>query len=158
MPIPTLVATPCPSGPVVASTPDTQWYSGCPGALLFNWRKWRMSSSVTHRLPRRSYSAFTARAPVRYKTDHSPTEAWPVCRTKRRPMGPSRVLGIEAQDPVPDRVDQRCQRHRRTRMARLRLLDRIDGERADRVDRQLIELSRVRAAWVPFLHPRLAQL
>ena len=26
--MPTLVATPCPRGPVVVSTPDTQWYSG----------------------------------------------------------------------------------------------------------------------------------
>ena len=35
MAMPTLVATPWPSGPVVASTPDTKWYSGCPtGALL----------------------------------------------------------------------------------------------------------------------------
>src|SRR4030095_6296324 len=47
MPIPTLVATPCPSGPVVVSTPETQWYSGCPGALLSSWRKWRMSSRET---------------------------------------------------------------------------------------------------------------
>src|SRR5262249_60811955 len=44
------------------------------------------------------------------------------------------------------------------RMARLRLLDRIDRERPDRVDRQLVELSRARVAWVPFLHPRLVPL
>jgi len=31
--IPTLVATPDPSGPVVVSTPETPWYSGWPGRL-----------------------------------------------------------------------------------------------------------------------------
>src|SRR5438445_536529 len=45
--MPTLVATPCPSGPVVVSTPEVQWYSGCPGHLLSSWRKRRMSSTVT---------------------------------------------------------------------------------------------------------------
>ena len=34
--IPTLVATPCPNGPVVVSTPDVRRYSGCPGHLLSN--------------------------------------------------------------------------------------------------------------------------
>ena len=53
---------------------------------------------------------------------------------------PDRILRIEAHDPVPQRVDQRRQRHRRAGMARLRLLDGVDGQRADRVDRQLIEL------------------
>ena len=51
MAMPTLVATPCPSGPVVVSTPETQWYSGCPGALLSSWRKRRISSSDHRRLP-----------------------------------------------------------------------------------------------------------
>ena len=55
-------------------------------------------------------------------------------------IGPDRVLRIEAHDPVPERVDQRGQRHRRAGMARLRLLDGIDGKGADRIDRQLIEL------------------
>ena len=54
--------------------------------------------------------------------------------------GPDRVLRVEVQDPVPQRVDQRRQRHRRAGMARLRLLDRIDGQRADGVDGELVEL------------------
>src|SRR5215470_3708410 len=53
---------------------------------------------------------------------------------------PDRVLRIEAHDLVPDRVDQRCERHGRAGMARLRLLDCIDRERSDRIDGQLIEL------------------
>ena len=50
-------------------------------------------------------------------------------------VGPDRILGVEAHDPVPDRVDQRRQRHRRARMPGIRLLDGVDRERADRVDR-----------------------
>src|SRR5215470_5799387 len=46
-----------------------------------------MSSRVTEGLPRRSYSAFTARVPVKYKTDHSSMEAWPLDRMKRSRLG-----------------------------------------------------------------------
>jgi hypothetical protein len=49
-------------------------------------------------------------------------------------IGPDRILRIKAHDPVPQRVDQRRQRHRRAGMTRFRLLDRVDGERADRID------------------------
>src|SRR5262245_35229502 len=66
-------------------------------------------------------------------------------------VGPDRILRVEAYDPVPDRVDERCQRHRRARMARLRLLDRVDGQGTDRVDRQLIELFLGHATRLPFL-------
>ena len=45
--MPTLVATPWPSGPVVVSTPDVQRYSGWPGQRLSSWRKVLMSSSGT---------------------------------------------------------------------------------------------------------------
>ena len=72
--------------------------------------------------------------------------------------GPDGVLGVEAHDPVPDRVDQRRQRHRRAGMARLRLLDRIDGQRADRVDRQLVEFFLGHAERLPFLGPRSDRL
>src|SRR5215831_9713049 len=46
-----------------------------------------ISSSVTDGLPRRSYSAFTARVPVRYSTDHNSIEAWPFDRIKRSRFG-----------------------------------------------------------------------
>ena len=85
--MPTLVATPCPSGPVVVSTPDTQWYSGWPGALLSSWRKWRMSSRVTDGCPSLSYSAFTAWVPVRWSTDQSSIDAWPLESTNRSRLG-----------------------------------------------------------------------
>jgi hypothetical protein len=54
-------------------------------------------------------------------------------------IGPDRILRVEVHDPVPDRIDQRRQRHRRAGMSGLRLLHGIDRQRADRVDRQLIE-------------------
>ena len=91
--MPTLVAMPCPSGPVVVSTPDTRWYSGWPGALLPIWRKWRMSSSVTEGVPSRSYSAFTDWVRVRNRTDHSNIEAWPFDSTKRSRPGQIGSLG-----------------------------------------------------------------
>ena len=63
--MPTLLASPWPSGPVVVSTPDVQRYSGCPGHRLSSWRKLLMSSSVTLGWPVFSYWALTALTPVR---------------------------------------------------------------------------------------------
>ena len=45
--IPTEVAIPWPSGPVVVSTPEVQRYSGWPGARESSWRNSSMSSSET---------------------------------------------------------------------------------------------------------------
>src|SRR5215471_8771997 len=50
-------------------------------------------------------------------------------------VGPDRVLRIEVQDAIPERVKQWRERHRRTGMPGLRLLDRIHREGADGVDR-----------------------
>ena len=47
MAIPTALANPCPSGPVVASTPGVRPYSGWPGVMLPHWRKDSRSSSET---------------------------------------------------------------------------------------------------------------
>ena len=87
MAMPTLVAMPWPSGPVVVSTPETHRYSGWPGALLSSWRKRRMSSSVTEGSPSRSYSPFTARVRVRWSSDQSSIEAWPFESTNRSRLG-----------------------------------------------------------------------
>ena len=74
------------------------------------------------------------RVPDKYSSEYSSIEAWPTDSTKRSRLGPGRVLGIEAQQVLPQRVGDRRQRHRRARVARIGLLDRIHGERADRVD------------------------
>ena len=54
---------------------------------------------------------------------------------------PDRVRRIETHHAVPDRIDERRQRHRCAGVPGLGALDRIDRERANRVDRQLIELG-----------------
>src|SRR5262249_35419517 len=73
-------------------------------------------------------------------------------------IGPDRILRIEAQDAVPQRVDQRSQRHGRTRMARVGLLDRIYRQSTDGIDCQLIELFTGHAIrpqlQPPFFQPR----
>ena len=55
-------------------------------------------------------------------------------------VGPDRILGIEGHHAVPDRIDQRRQRHRRAGMPRIGLLHCVHRERADGIDRQLIQL------------------
>ena len=47
MAIPTALAKPWPSGPVVASTPGVRPYSGWPGVMLPHWRNDSRSSRVT---------------------------------------------------------------------------------------------------------------
>src|SRR5512145_2438399 len=54
-------------------------------------------------------------------------------------IGPDRILRIEAQDAIPDRIDQRRERHRRAGVSGFGLLHRIDRKRANGVDAQLIE-------------------
>ena len=49
--MPTLVAIPVPSGPVVHSTPEVQRYSGCPGHFESSWRNRFRSSSETAGVP-----------------------------------------------------------------------------------------------------------
>ena len=44
--IPTAVANPCPSGPVVQSTPGVFPYSGCPGVIESIFLKFFKSSNV----------------------------------------------------------------------------------------------------------------
>src|SRR5581483_6984845 len=46
MPMPTALAKPWPSGPVVTSTPGVWWTSGCPGVRDPNWRNCSMSSRM----------------------------------------------------------------------------------------------------------------
>ncbi len=61
MAMPTELATPWPSGPVVVSTPVVKWYSGCPGVRLSSWRNFLMSSSDTAGALPPSLSATPAR-------------------------------------------------------------------------------------------------
>src|ERR1700685_1066057 len=85
--IPTLVATPCPSGPVVVSMPDVQRYSGCPGHLLLSCRKFLTSSSDTLTVPRRSYSGSTAFTCAKCSVEYSSMDACPHDKTNRSRLG-----------------------------------------------------------------------
>jgi hypothetical protein len=81
--MPTLVATPWPNGPVVASTPEVKRYSGWPGHFESSWRsRWR-SSSLTDGSLRISYFGLTARTPVKCNSAYRIAEQWPAERTKR---------------------------------------------------------------------------
>ena len=53
---------------------------------------------------------------------------------------PDRVLRVEAHDAIPERVDQRRERHRRSRVPGVGRLDRIHRQRPNGVDGELIHL------------------
>jgi hypothetical protein len=74
------------------------------------------------------------------KVEHRPEQHRGVTVREHEPIavGPDRVLRVEAHDAVPDRVDQRGERHRRAGVPRLGLLDRVNRKRADGIDTQLI--------------------
>ncbi len=81
------------------------------------------------------------------------------CR-KHKPVAirPNRVIRIESQDALPQRVNDRRKRHRCARMARIRGLDRVHRQSANRVDGQTvygIVLRSVHDRFDPVLHRRL---
>ena len=57
------------------------------------------------------------------------------------PIRPDRVLRIEAEKALPERVDHRGHGHRSSGMARVRLLDGVDAERADGGDGELVGIG-----------------
>src|SRR6266550_3060551 len=63
---------------------------------------------------------------------------------------PDRVLRIETEELLPQRVDDRSHSHRRTRMPRLRLLHSVNAQGADGVDAEVVD----RTAWRRHLVPR----
>src|SRR5262245_54949083 len=75
--------------------------------------------------------------------EHGPEQHRCVTVRQHEPIaiGPDRILGVEPHDAVPERIDERRERHRGARMPRFGLLDRVDGERADGIDRQPVELG-----------------
>ena len=58
------------------------------------------------------------------------------------PVRPDRVLGVEAHDPVPERVDERRERHRRAGVTGIGRLHAVDRQRADGVDAKGVEILR----------------
>src|SRR5256885_16434694 len=74
--------------------------------------------------------------------EHGPEQHRGVAVREHKPIavGPDRVLRIEAQDAIPERVHERRECHRRAGVPGLRLLYRIYRERTNRVDRYLQHL------------------
>ena len=140
--MPTLVATPCPSGPVVVSMPDVQRYSGWPGHLLSSWRKRLMSSRPTVGVPSRSYSGFTAftfgqmQHRIQQHRGVADREHEPV------PIRPDRICRIETKLILPERIRHRRHGHRSSRVAGVGLLHAVHAERANCVYTQLIDFAR----------------
>jgi len=68
---------------------------------------------------------------------------------------PDGVVGIEAQPPLPERVDDRRQGHRRAGVAGARRLHGVHRQRPDRVDAQTIEIhiTRHRRLLIPHAIP-----
>src|SRR5699024_4125219 len=67
---PTDAGIPCPSGPVVTSTPDVTPYSGCPGVWLPHCRKPLRSSIDTSK-------------PDKCNNIYCKIEPWPAAKTNR---------------------------------------------------------------------------
>src|SRR5262245_15309357 len=56
-------------------------------------------------------------------------------------VSPDRVVRIEAQLPLPERIDDGRQGHWRPRVAGVGLLNGVHRERADRVDAELVQFG-----------------
>jgi hypothetical protein len=72
--MPTALAWPCPSGPVVDSTPAVRWNSGWPGVFEPHCRN-------------ACSSAIGRSKPARCKSEYSSIEPWPADSTKRSRSG-----------------------------------------------------------------------
>src|SRR5258708_18380336 len=98
--MPTLLPQPCPSGPVVVSTPAVKPYSGCPGHLLPSCRNRLISSSVTAGPPRLF-------SPPRGGVAVNRVEAQPLDSTTRTRTGPIRPPGSYTRKPFHNLSDRR---------------------------------------------------
>ena len=139
--MPTLLATPWPSGPVVVSTPLVQRYSGCPGVLLSSWRNRLMSSSdtigVAERLVVLADRLHAGEVQHRIEQHRSV----PGREHEAVAVRPDRVFRIEAKELLPERVGDRRHRHRRAGVPGIGGLHRVHRERADRVDAELVDIA-----------------
>ena len=126
--MPTPLATPCPSGPVVTSTPAVWPYSGWPGVREPQVR----SASQVGQLQAvagQEQLAVLGQRRVAVGQDE-PVAADPV-----------RIGRVVAHDPLVEQVGQRRQAHRGAGMAVAGLLHGIRGEQPRGVDRLGVELG-----------------
>ncbi len=148
------MATPWPSGPVVASTPEVWPYSGWPGHLLPSWRKRWMSASGTAG-SRCGLAIFRDGFHLRQMQERVKQHAgMPGGKNKAVAIGPKRVRGIVAQESLPHAVANRSERHGRSGMPGIGLLHGVHREGANGVDGKLLDLSRAHGISCRYLCPR----
>ena len=108
MAMPTLLPAPCPSGPVVVSTPVVMWLSGWPGVLLFSLPK---PLDLLHRHGRfagRFAVVVEAAAPI--QVQHRIEQHRRMARGEHEPVAvrPKGVLRIVFQEELPKGVRDRA--------------------------------------------------
>ena len=131
--MPTLLAAPWPSGPVVVSTPVVQPCSGCPGQRLPAWRNVLRSFSVTASVPSAAW------IPLRWIRQYSRRRRVSGRQNEAVTIHPIGGLRIVAQEALPQDVCCRRRGHRCPRMTGVGLLHGVDGQRPDRVDGKPVE-------------------
>ncbi len=127
--IPTPLAKPCPSGPVVISTPGVRHVLGVAGGL---------------RPPLAEVLQLFERQVVARQVQQRVEQHRAVAGGEQEAVAPLplRVARVVAQEARPDDVGHRRGAERQARVARLGALDGVDGKRADRVDAELVEFGR----------------
>ena len=118
--MPTALAKPWPSGPVVVSTPGVTPTSGWPGVFECSWRKLRSS------LDRQVVAGQMQQRVLQHR-------AVAVRQHEAVAVRPMRIRGVVAQVPIPQRDRDLRHAHRHARMPGLRGFDRVHRECADRV-------------------------
>ena len=142
--MPTLVATPWPSGPVVVSTPGGQAVFGVAGALAVELaealdvveRDRQLAQPLVLRVHRLHAGEMQHGVEQHRGVAVGEHEAVAV--------GPDGVVGIEAEEVLPQAVDHRRQGHRRAGMAGVGRLHGVHGEGADGVDDEEVGVLRLR--------------
>ena len=130
-PCPTALANPCPSGPVVASTPGVWWYSGMTR---------RPAAQLAERLQVVERQVVAGQVEQRVEQHRCVAGAESTKRSRSSHCGSA---GSNCRCARPQRVGRGGGAERHARVARVRLLDRVDGQEADRVDAFFV-VSRVR--------------
>ena len=107
---------------MVVSTPETQPYSGCPGALAVELPE--VADIVERHCGLSQPFVFAVHSPGPGEMEHGPEQHGGMAVGEHEPVaiGPDRILGIELHHAIPERVNQRRERHRRAGMPGFGLL------------------------------------
>ena len=124
--MPTALAKPCPSGPVVTSTPGVWPRSGWPGALLPHWRK------LLDVVQRQVVAGQVQQAVEQHR-------AVPGREHEAVAIGPVGIARVVLEEARPQHVGHRRGAERHAGMAAVGLLHHVHRQEADGVDALLVE-------------------